>query len=73
MDDYRLILTIGGVVASLATAWGVARTQLKVIISDVSKMEKDVRLESDRMDGRASGMTVSHSKIVGKKDRSFRE
>jgi len=35
MDDYRLILTIGGVIASLATAWGVAKNQLKAIISDV--------------------------------------
>jgi|TARA_R110000824_G_scaffold253278_3_gene442169 hypothetical protein len=64
MDDYRLILTIGGVVASLATAWGVARTQLKVIISDVSKMEKDVRLESDRMDTLLTRLTVVENKLT---------
>ena len=58
MDDYRLILTIGGVIASLATAWGVAKNQLKAIISDVGRLEESVKVESDRSDSILTRLTV---------------
>ena len=64
MDDYRLILTIGGVIASLATAWGVAKNQLKAIISDVGRLENSVKVESDRSDSILTRLTVVENKLT---------
>jgi|TARA_R110002020_G_scaffold105343_1_gene245770 uncharacterized membrane protein len=64
MEDYRLILTIGGVIASFATAWGVAKNQLKAIISDVSKIEVSTKTESDRIDSLLTRITVLENKIT---------
>jgi uncharacterized protein (UPF0335 family) len=64
MDDYRLILTIGGVIASLATAWGVAKNQLKAVISDVSRLESVTQAESDRLDSLLTRLTVVENKLT---------
>ena len=64
MDDYRLILTIGGVIASLAAAWGVAKSQLKAVISDVSRLESTTKTESDRLDSLLTRLTVVENKLT---------
>ena len=64
MDDYRLILTIGGVIARLAAAWGVAKSQLKAVISDVSRLESTTKTESDRLDSLLTRLTVVENKLT---------
>jgi hypothetical protein len=64
MDDYRLVLTLGGVIASLATAWGVAKNQLKGILSDVTKIEASAKTESDRVDALLTRVTVVENKLT---------
>ena len=64
MDDYRLILTIGGVIASLAAAWGVAKSQLKAVISDVSRLASTTKTESDRLDYLLTRLTVVENKLT---------
>jgi hypothetical protein len=63
LEDFRILLTLGGVVASLATAWGVAKNQLKAILVDVSKIETFTKMESDRIDSLLTRITVLENKL----------
>jgi len=64
MDDYRLIITLGGILASLAAAWGVAKNQLKAIIGSVEKLEGGQTRESDRIDTIITRLTVVENKLT---------
>ena len=64
MDDYRLIITLGGILASLAAAWGFAKNQLKAIIKDMEKLENQHSGESERIDSIYTRITVVENRLA---------
>ena len=61
--DLRLILTIGGVLFSIAAASGVARMQLKIIEEQLRDIEARLRALDTRLDRSEKESEIGHQRV----------
>ena len=61
--DIRLVVTLAGILVSVATAAAIARQQIKVIEDAVKDMEQRLRGMDRRMDQAESGVSVHEQRV----------
>ena len=61
--DIRLVVTLAGILVSVATAAAIARQQIKVIEDAVKDMEQRLRGMDRRMDQSESGISVHEQRV----------